>query len=665
MKRHTAGIAAGLLAVSTAPLAAQVPASPAQVPTAQTPAAQTPAAQTPAAQTPAAQTPAAQTPAAQTPAAQTPTRTYTLDQVLAIALGNNSSVRLAQEKVLKAQQLILEANAGGLPSIRVDIVDTLSGNKTFGTAAGGSNATGTLPGGGAIPVIIDTGGGNATGVVSSGGGGTATGAGATSTGTTTTNTTTTTGATTTNSSPTNTTLGGGGTSGTGSGTGTTGTGTTGTGTTGTGTTGTGTSGTGTGGTGTTGTGTGTTGAGSTGTFGTTGPTSQIRSSSADLPPIMQRYSQAAGPGTGTAQKLSPRDTTGTGTGTGQQPGNGSLNNGTGGHNNNYSARLSLTQGIDIFNLVPAAQDVERFTRDFYVTDLERVQNETALSVKDQYFNVLRDQQQVTVDQQQVTADQESVRVTQARVTAGAAAEFDLLTAQTTLSNAQQVLSSARNTLTLAQVNLNNLLGLDADTLLSLQVPAVPPLTQTFDKLALTRFAYTRRPELRQADNNIRIAQRLVKLAGVGLLPSLSLVGAGNYNGYIVTGSHSTVSLSAVLGVPLYDGGTTQAKIREAQSDLRSQKITQGQLQENVAIEVRQALSNINDAQTRASSAGLGAQQAAEAYRLARVRYQNGIGTILDVVNAQAQLAQARSNLLNAQFDYQTSLAQLTRALGGR
>ena len=630
MKRHTAGIAAGLLAVSTAPLAAQVPASPAQVPT------------------------------AQTPAAQTPTRTYTLDQVLAIALGNNSSVRLAQEKVLKAQQLILEANAGGLPSIRVDIVDTLSGNKTFGTAAGGSNATGTLPGGGAIPVIIDTGGGNATGVVSSGGGGTATGAGATSTGTTTTNTTTTTGATTTNSSPTNTTLGGGGTSGTGSGTGTTGTGTTGTGTTGTGT-----SGTGTGGTGTTGTGTGTTGAGSTGTFGTTGPTSQIRSSSADLPPIMQRYSQAAGPGTGTAQKLSPRDTTGTGTGTGQQPGNGSLNNGTGGHNNNYSARLSLTQGIDIFNLVPAAQDVERFTRDFYVTDLERVQNETALSVKDQYFNVLRDQQQVTVDQQQVTADQESVRVTQARVTAGAAAEFDLLTAQTTLSNAQQVLSSARNTLTLAQVNLNNLLGLDADTLLSLQVPAVPPLTQTFDKLALTRFAYTRRPELRQADNNIRIAQRLVKLAGVGLLPSLSLVGAGNYNGYIVTGSHSTVSLSAVLGVPLYDGGTTQAKIREAQSDLRSQKITQGQLQENVAIEVRQALSNINDAQTRASSAGLGAQQAAEAYRLARVRYQNGIGTILDVVNAQAQLAQARSNLLNAQFDYQTSLAQLTRALGGR
>ena len=589
--RQAAGLAAGLFAASPMPLSAQTP-----------------------------------------PAA----RTLTLDQVLAIALNNNSSVRLAREKVLKSQQLILEANAGGLPVVRVDLVDTFSSNKAFGTAAGGSNSTGTLPGGGAIPVIIDTGGGNATGVVSSGGGGTATGAGATSTGTTTTNTSIGAGTGTTNTTPTNTTLSGtSGTSGTGVGTGS--------GTTGTGS-------------GTTGTGSGATDAGSTtGTFGTTGPTSKVSGGGGGLPPIMQRYSAAG--------KVSPRDTTGTGTG--QQPGNGSFNTGTGGQKNNYSARLSVTQGIDIFNLVPAAQDVERFARDFYVTDLERVQNETALSVKDQYFNVLRDQEQVAVFTQQVTADQESVRVTQARVTAGAAAQFDLLTAQTTLSNAQQQLSSARNTLTLAQVNLDNLLGLDADTPLALQIPALPPLNQTFDKTALTQTALTHRPELKQASNNVLIAKRLVKLAGAGLLPSLSFVGAGNYSGYVSNGSHSTASISAVLGIPLYDGGTSRAKTKEAESDLRSQQVTQGQLQENVAIEVRQALSNINDAQTRASSAGLGAQQAAEAYRLSNVRYQNGIGTILDVVNAQAQLAQARSNLLNAQYDYQTSLAQLIRALGGR
>ena len=600
-----AGAAAGMLAFCTVPLGAQVPA-PTSPPT---------------------------VPAAPVPAPNPAVRTLTLDQVLAIALNNNSSVLLAQQKVIKAQQLIYEANAGGLPTVRMDVVDTLSTNKTFNTAAGGSNTTGTLPGGGAIPVIVDTGGGNATGVTGSGGGGTATGAGSTSTGTTTTPTTST-GATTTNTTPTNTTLG--------TGTGTTGTGTTGTGT---GTTGTGTTGT--------------------GTFGTTGPTAQARQSSADLPPIMQQLASTAKVPAPAAHALSAHDSTGTGTGTGQLPGNGTVLNGTNGHNNNYSAQVSVTQGIDIFNLVPAAQDVERFTRDFYVTDLTRVQNETALSVKDQYFNVLRDQEQVTVYEQQVAADQESVRVTGARVTAGAAAQYDLLTAQTTLSNAQQLLSSARDTLTIAQDNLNNLLGIDADTPIALQVPALPPLDRTFDKTQLTQTAYTRRPELIQAGSNIVIAKRLVKLAGVGLLPSLSLVGSGNYNGYTNNTTHTTASVSAVLGIPLYDGGTTRAKVKEAEADLRSQEVTAGQLRENVAVEVRQALANINDAQTRAASAGLGAQQAAEAYRLANVRYQNGIGTILDVVNAQAQLAQARSNLLNAQYDYQTSLAQLTRAIGSR
>lgn len=640
-RRESAGLAAGLLTLSAAPLTAQAPplvppAPPVTAPTAPGPMA----------------APPATVPPVITPPASAPTRTLTLDQVLAIALNNNSSVRLSREKVFKAQQLITEANAGGLPQVRVDVVDTLSSNKTFGTAAGGSNSTGTLPGGGQIPVIIDQGGGNTGAVTSSGGGGTATGAGSSSLSTVNTNSSGsggTGGSGSVNTTPTNSTFGTGGT-------------------------------TGTGGTGTGGAGTGATGTG--GGFGTTGPTigigggttSHVRSSGldpADLPPIMQSLETAAKGQAGPkqARAVSPRDGgtgTGTGTGTGQQPGNGSFNTGNSGYNNNYSARLSITQGIDLFRLVPAAQDVERLTSDFYATDLNRIQNETALSVKDQFFNVLRDQAQVAVYAQQVAADTESVRVTQARVTAGAAAQYDLLTAQTTLSNAQQQLSSARNTLTLAQVNLNNLLGVGADEVIGLEEPPVPPLNQAFSTPQLTQTAFARRPELHQADNNVLIAQRLIKLAGVSLLPSLSVVGSGNYNGHVSGSSpHDTVSLSAVLGIPLYDGGTTRAKVREAQSDLRSQEITRDQLRQNVSIEIRQALSNINDAQTRAASAGVGVTQAQEAYRLATVRYQNGIGTILDEVNAQAQLAQARTNLLNAQYDYQTSLAQLVRAIGGR
>ena len=608
--------------------------------------AQTPTAPTPA--PPPAGTPIPTlTPLPPSPIALTdgaaPTRTLTLDQVLTLALRSNSSVQLARERVVKAQQLIYQANAAGLPQVRVDLVDTYSSIKTFNTAAGGGNTTGTLPGGGVIPVITDQGGGS-TGAFTGGGGG---GTGTSSDGTNSSLGTT----------PQGTgTLSGGGTTGTQGNTGTIGT----TGTTGTG----GTPGS-----------TGVTGS----TFGTTGPTAQFRTAQAvtELPPLIDQFmlatraapaaSTGAAEGTAATPARQPRaDTTGGGDGTGTVPGNGTFNNGfRGGSSNNYSARFTVTQGIDIFKLVPAAQDVETLTRDFYATDLDRVANETVLSVKNTYFNVLRDQAQVRVNEQLVAADTESVRIAQARFDAGATARYDVLTAQTTLSNAQTQLSSSRNTLTLAVANLNNLVGLSQDTPVTLQEPPQPPLNQTFDRTALTRTALADRPEVQQADRNITIAERLKKLAGVSQLPSVSIVGTGGYTGPVSTNSHSSYTISAVIGIPLYDGGATKARVRTAESDLRTQKITRDQLRLNVDLEVRQALSNINDAQTRAASTGVGAATADEAYRLANVRYQNGIGTILDVVNAQAQLAQAQTNLLNAQYDYQTSLAQLTRAVGGR
>ena len=546
------------------------------------------------------------------------TKVFTLDQVLALALDANSSVRLAREKVLKAQQLIYEANAGGLPQVTASVVDSYSSNEVFGTSAGASSTSYTLPGGGTIPVITDTGGGNTGAVTSSGGGGTATSGSSLSNVGTNSTSSGGSGTSTSGTTPTNTSLGSSSTTDTGT------------------------------------------------------AVSNIRSSSlstSDLPPIMQNYAAALKPAVATQAVSKPRDTTGNGSTGNGTTGTGvdqtSLLNQNQGDHNNYNGHVSITQGIDMFQLVPAIQEVETTTRDFYITDLTRVQNETALSVKNQFFNVLRDQAQVSVYEQQVTADTESVRVTQAQVNAGSTAEYDLLTAQTTLSNAQQQLSSARNTLSLDKVNLNNLIGISPATPIALQEPPTPPLNQTFDTNKLTQTAFENRPELKQADQNILIAKRLIKLAGASLLPTLSIVGAENYNGNVGSGPNNSVSLSAVLGIPLYDGGTTHAKVKEAESDLRSQLITRDQLRQNVSVELLQALSNINNAQTQASSAAVGATQGQEALRLANVRYQNGIGTILDVVNASAQASQAQTNLLTAKYNYQTSLAQLTRAIGGR
>ncbi|MBV9852440.1 MAG: TolC family protein [Armatimonadetes bacterium] len=582
-------------------------------------------------------------------------RTLTLADVVNLAIRNNPTAILAQQRLQKAQELINQVNAQAQPQITANVVDTYSSTATFGTQ-GAAVSNPTLPGGGVIPTITDAGGGNTSALTTGGGGGT-TG----STGTAPLATANTTPAPFANSTAgaINTTGTSTGTAGSTSGTGTTGT--TGTGTTGTGTTG-------------------------GGTFGTTGPgTTSTGGAGAqavaldEVPPIARQYAavlQAPTASADTAQsRAAPRAPSGgsggSGSGTGTTTTTGTtvptgFGAGSSGQHNNYSGRASVTQYIDIFGLLPAARDIERTTRDFYAIDLVRVSNEIALTAKDDFFNVLRDQAQVTVDQQQVAAATENLRITQAKFSAGASPQFDVLTAQVTLSNDQQALSSARNSLNLALANLNNLLGLDPGTPLNLTQPPLPPLDQPVDLAGSTGIALRQRPELRQADNNIRIAQRLVRLAGDTLLPTLGLSANADYAGNVTTGTpHDTYSVSAQLTVPLYDGGYTRSQVRSARVDLQTQLTTRDQLQQNVTLEVRQAYLNIQDAQTRASSATVATQQAAEAARIAGVRYQNGLGTIYDLINAQVQLATAQINELNAQYDYQTALAQLVRAVGSR
>ena len=518
----------------------------------------------------------------------------TIDQVVALALSNNSSVVAASLRLEKANQAIKQTDASGYPQVRIDVAAAYTSTKQFGANAGGAGATGvTLPGGGAIPVVVDQGGStNGTFVA-----GNSTGSGSIF-------------------SPTVTT-GGAGASNNGGGVSTT---------------------------------------TSTGAAPVTGGTNGTGASSHALPAPLAALATASQSPTRVASSVANPQAT-------APPTNNFF---VGGQNLNYGARFSISQGIDLFRLVPTALGVERETRDFYVTDLQRTANELALSVKTQFYSVLRAQALLTSNQEQVSAASDSLRIANLRFQAGVAPHFDVVTAQTTLSNAQQQFSTAQDQLDLSRANLNNLLGRDLDQPVALIDPAVDPDTLSPDLKASVATAQLNRPEIIQATSNIAIAKKLVTLARANLLPSLSLNADASYSGLVRSGSSNpTYSLTANFGFPLYDGGATKARTRSAEIDVQSQQLTLDQLKQNVRLEVRSAYLNILDAKARAKSSLQGVTQARESVRLANLRYQNQQGTFLEVTNAEAQLATAENNYATARFDLGTSLAQLQRATGGR
>ena len=618
-------------------------------------------------------------------------RTLTLADVVALAVGGNSGLVVAHQRLQKAQELINQVNAQGRPQLRADANDTYSSYPAFApTLPSPAVSNPTLPGGGTIPVVVDQAAGFSTAFIGGGGGGNAPGNGAASP---------LTGLSGVPASGTGVTPG----VGTGAPTAIPGRPTGGTGTAapgvntppapnlgGAGQPGPGQTTPGTAAPGTTAPGaTAPGGPAPAGNGAATGLTflsvpaiiaayvadmhtlTEVSSPAISLPKAAITHVEAKPEDVAEAdQPRQPGDTSGGNSGgnssSGGTSGVVSTGGGVRGQRNNSATRVSVSQYIDLFGLLSAARDTQNDVRDFYALDITRLQNETALAAKNLFFDVLLTQAQVATQQEQITYAQENVRITQARLRQGIVSRFDVLTAQTALATAQQQLIAAQDQADLAQSNLSYLLGTDPDQPLTLLSPPLPPLDQHVDLPQSTQIAQRQRPELRQAARNIQEAQRLVKLAGSTLLPTLGVVGSGEYNSAASqTTPRSYATVSAELAVPLDDGGATRSRVRSAQVDVQTQDVTLAQLKQSVALEVRQATVNVRSAQAQVGAAQAGVTQAREAVRLAYVRYQGGIGTFLDVLNALAQLAVTRTNLSNAEFFYQTSLAQLVRALGGR
>ncbi|MGO8670558.1 MAG: TolC family protein [Capsulimonadaceae bacterium] len=334
--------------------------------------------------------------------------------------------------------------------------------------------------------------------------------------------------------------------------------------------------------------------------------------------------------------------------------------------NNYAARLSVIQFLDVFGLVPAARDAQADVRDVYQLDLERIEDEIALAAKNLFFNALLAQQQVATQQEQLNYANDNVDMAQSRFRHGFVSRLDVLAAQAAQAAAEQQLIAAQNQQNLAQADLAYLLGTDIYRQLNLVSPALPPLNAATDVQESTQTALANRPEIAQISKDIDESRRLVKIASSTLLPAVGLVASGEEtNTGSTTQPYSYGSIGAMLYFPLDDGGATRSRVRSAKVDVQAQDLALTQLKLAVSLEVQQANLNIRNAQAQVAAAQTAESEAEEGVRIARERYKAGMGTFLDILNSLTQLSSARTNVSVADFLYQTSLAQLVRAMGGR
>ncbi|HET8679729.1 MAG TPA: TolC family protein [bacterium] len=300
--------------------------------------------------------------------------------------------------------------------------------------------------------------------------------------------------------------------------------------------------------------------------------------------------------------------------------------------------------------------------------LERVKQQVVLDVKQAYYQVLLAQASIDVAVRTLASADENLRVTRSRVAAGVSPRFDEVQAEVNQANARQSLVRARNSAALAQHGLSAVMALPLDTAFAPRETLIVIPVRT-ELVALIRRAMEARPEMAEHQARVAAAIAAIEIARANGRPALILSGGPNYGNSSSGGTGSqtattgwSVTLSAT--VPLFDGGVTSERIREAEVRVEQLRVVEAQLRQSIELDVRRAQLNFASAAEEIVTADKIVEQAQEALRIANVRFSAGVSTQLEVVTAQASLSQAEGNRIQALFNMSVARAQLERAAGG-
>ncbi|NCO43276.1 MAG: TolC family protein [Armatimonadetes bacterium] len=328
------------------------------------------------------------------------------------------------------------------------------------------------------------------------------------------------------------------------------------------------------------------------------------------------------------------------------------------HNVNVHAQKVIYSGGRLQRAPVAAEHAASAAEHDYETAREAV----ALNVKQAYFGVLKARRFREVAEEAVTQAAEHRRLAGVRFEAGAVAKFDVIRSEVEVANAQQQLVEADSAVGVAEAAFNSALGrpLETPVVLAAAAPA-PEFTLKLDTCLSA--AAASRPELQSLAATTQAAETQLEIAQAGKKPTVAVT--ADYNRKVATAFGSDYDWNTTLSVqlPILDGKLTRARTEEASATVAQLAGSREQLLQGIALQVKSAYLSADQSFRRIATATKTIEQAQEALRIARVRYENGMGTNIEVSDAELALTQAKTNEARALYDYYAALADLEHAVG--
>lgn len=331
------------------------------------------------------------------------------------------------------------------------------------------------------------------------------------------------------------------------------------------------------------------------------------------------------------------------------------------HSNSITASLPLFTGGELQGQIGQAKANYRSM----LSAEEQAYNEMKETATTGYFNMLNATNMKALRQESVDRLQAHLDNVIAQYNVGIVARADVLRSEVELANAQQNYITASNEYDVAEATLNNIIGTPLGTTLLLK-DRLQYEPYENDMAYCLAYSEQHRPELKQAEYAIDSAEAALVVARSGHMPKVYANASNNWGG---NGSDwpgdddENWSVGVTASMNVFDSGVTWSKIHAAQENLAKAKESQRQIKDNVELEVRTDYLNLREAEKRITTTQVAVASAEEDYHIAVVRYQAGVGTNIDVMDAQEALTQAKTNYYQALYNYNTSKAALNTSMG--
>ncbi len=302
-----------------------------------------------------------------------------------------------------------------------------------------------------------------------------------------------------------------------------------------------------------------------------------------------------------------------------------------------------------------------------MSTLQRKQK--ALEVTDQvlraYYAVLLNQKVIAVNESNMKRAIHHLHIAEKRFNTGHVSKLQVLRAKVASVNTADAVAETRSNLEKSNIWLAKVIGREGEQITAIGTLDYVPIS--FDVGALFQQAFAQRHDLAILGLQKEMSRKQISVVGSGSKPTVfASSGYSVQNGFNPMEPEQFVdnwNVGVQISIPLYDGGLTHHQVQKAELQLESAELREKEIRETIAMQIRQAIATLNQAEGKILSQKENINFAKEALQSAEEQYNKGLISSIEVIDAQQNLSQSELVVVQTIFNHIMAKLDLCKAIG--